>query len=523
MVKNNKKNLIFICFLLILFFCNIKVYAEEKNIDEIIVISDSEIKGDTISTCDDISLIKTDDVNKTINKYKKDPRVKYVFKNTPINLCQSEPDDIVSYDERFGKKLVQAEEYMSVIPKSRVRVGVIDFNFHCTNKDFKDQYNKNLSFTITGGQGNYDYSKTKLITNKNEDFHGSRVASIIGAKRDNHYGIDGIASINNNKYLDLILINPKELSLYDILCSMKYAKDINCQVINCSFSLSGNNIDEDYCKYIDELLKEIKDSGCTIVAASGNENEYTLEYPAASKHVIGVIGSNDSGTGKDPFSDYGPYLNVCAPMSVFTMDGNEFSPDYGTSYSTPIVTSLVAYIKMINPNYTPDQVQNILQSTAEDLCTKGKDDKTAFGKINPIKAIKKVFYYKYKRMPVFKLYDRSKKCYFYTTSIICYTSIKKYIKKGVIGYSPLRGKGVYQLKKNNSFYYTTSKNKIKKLKKKGWILTHKGKPVFFSSGNKNIYQAQNRRNKKYYYTTNINKYKRLNKKWKRNGIAFKII
>ena len=54
----------------------------------------------------------------------------------------------------------------------------------------------------------------------------------------------------------------------------------------------------------------------------------------------------------------------------------------GTSQAAPHVAGLVAMIFGINPGLTPDQVQAIIQNTAVDLGTPGRDDFFGYGRIN---------------------------------------------------------------------------------------------------------------------------------------------
>ncbi len=106
-----------------------------------------------------------------------------------------------------------------------------------------------------------------------------------------------------------------------------------------------------------DLLRRTK-PGLVVVAAAGNAGVSNPEYPAAFKGVV-AVGAIDRNGKKTHFTNYGPWLDVCAPgesvHSTFVdwrsrkkgpSDDKRSFEGYavwsGTSFSTPAVAAAIA-------------------------------------------------------------------------------------------------------------------------------------------------------------------------------------
>ncbi len=123
-----------------------------------------------------------------------------------------------------------------------------------------------------------------------------------------------------------------------------------------NFSFGGTGRDEMFESVIDHYHRC---EGVVFVAAAGNEGSCVEQYPAALPSVIGVAALGP--TGPAPFSNYGPWVDACAPgtdlvSSFFAkFDGDApringiDSDDFeqwatwsGTSFAAPVVVAALA-------------------------------------------------------------------------------------------------------------------------------------------------------------------------------------
>ena len=203
--------------------------------------------------------------------------------------------------------------------------------------------------------------------------HGTGVAGLIGAKRNNGYGIDGVA--DNVKIMVLMAVSNGDEYDKDIANAIKYAVDNGAKVINMSF---GKRISP-HKDWLDAMYKYAADKDVLLVHASGNENLNTdsvQEYPNATfldgtVHDSNVIEVGASASKLDTalaasFSNYGKKtVDVFAPgVKVTSIDlGAEFDTADGTSFSAPIVTGIAALILEYYPKLSAAQVKEaIVQS-----------------------------------------------------------------------------------------------------------------------------------------------------------------
>jgi subtilisin family serine protease len=70
--------------------------------------------------------------------------------------------------------------------------------------------------------------------------------------------------------------------------------------------------------------------------------------------------------------------------------GGGFAPGWCTSFATAHVSGVVALMLERGPSLVPDGVRRILEATATDLGTKGKDAQYGWGLVNPRKALEAV-------------------------------------------------------------------------------------------------------------------------------------
>lgn len=241
--------------------------------------------------------------------------------------------------------------------------------------------------------------------NKPWDFdgHGTIVAGIIAATHNDV----GIAGINPHaQVMVLKAINNFGNTRASYLAeAIVYAADNGARVIN--LSVGGPGISRMEQAAIDYAYSK----GVLVVAASGNEGIELEEYGPGGRDNVLTVGATYFDDRAAAFSNFGESVDLVAPgVDVLSLrarytDANfGAGEDYvvgdnfvgedkryihvsGTSFSAPIVAATASLLMAKNPAFTAAEVQDLLQQTAEDIESPGKDSYSGYGLINATAAL----------------------------------------------------------------------------------------------------------------------------------------
>lgn len=247
--------------------------------------------------------------------------------------------------------------------KTKMVVAVLDGGFvNATDMDYAGGYN----FSRLGGSRNGDYLKDSSGCG---NLHGTAVAGIIGAIRDNGYGMSGI--VDADIYAGRVLACDSGY-LSDAADGIRWAAgDPNvvgtplprvADVINLSLTGETGGCPS----YMQSAINYAVSKGSTVVVAAGNDNKDASAYsPANCANVINVGAVSRFGS-KAYFSNFGASIDVAAMgMGVLTLQGTDDTSYWnGTSFSSPITAGVAALLKQHYPTLTPAQVESLLKSTA---------------------------------------------------------------------------------------------------------------------------------------------------------------
>jgi hypothetical protein len=278
---------------------------------------------------------------------------------------------------------------------SQTVIAVIDDGLDINHIDLKDNlWVNNLEMNGLPGvddDGNfivddslgYDFGNLDTDPSPNDTLwtHGTHVAGIAGAVTNN---TTGIASISNNVRLMAVKGSSSNLYVSNGYEAIAYAADNGANVINLSWGSPVESITESntilYAYYLDVVL----------VAAAGNTNDGTVNYPAAYPHVISVASTTYNDT-KSVGTTYGQWIDVSAPgTNIYsTIPGNRFGLLSGTSMASPLVAGLAGLLKTFNPLLNPDQVEDCIKNNTDniDFMNPNFFGKLGTGRINAFKAM----------------------------------------------------------------------------------------------------------------------------------------
>jgi subtilisin family serine protease len=228
--------------------------------------------------------------------------------------------------------------------------------------------------------------------------HGTHVAGIIGAERNNGKGIDGIA---DNVQLMMLKANGniRELRDKSLANAIRFAVDHGAQIINLSF---GKPYTWDK-KSVDDAIAYAKKKDVLLVHAAGNNGQnvdVAPNYPNPADKSnwieVGASGPKDDNTLAASFSNYGKSsVDVFAPGVQINscIPGSKYEEESGTSMATPVVVGVAALLREYYPNLKAIQIKEIITKTVikrevlRDKCISG-------GVVNVYNALKLAGTYK---------------------------------------------------------------------------------------------------------------------------------
>lgn len=210
--------------------------------------------------------------------------------------------------------------------------------------------------------------------------HGTHVAGIIAAERDNGMGINGVAK--NVKIMAIRAVPNGDEYDKDIALALRYAVDNGAKVINTSFGKYFSMHPE----WVYDAIKYAEEKDVLIVNAAGNESvdlDKESVYPNDQMDNVTEIADNfitvgalnyeyGSGLVAD-FSNYGKSnVDVFAPgVKIWaTTPNNTYEYLQGTSMAAPSVSGIAALIRSYYPTLTAPQVKKILMDSG--ISTKSK-------------------------------------------------------------------------------------------------------------------------------------------------------
>lgn len=282
----------------------------------------------------------------------------------------------------------------------RIIVAVLDTGVDLKHPEYQENLLPGYDFVnIIDGASQFvgDYLGYDEIPD-DEVGHGTHVTGIIAAKGDVvPKGIVPKCKILPVRVLAAMQRGSKRVGaglVDNINAGIKWAIDHGADVINMSLGIphAGGGLPHQ------EVVDYARRKGVTIVAASGNDGQQQLYYPAALPHVI-AVGAVDEGGNMAMFSTYGPQVSLVAPgTNIYsTYLNNDYGFSTGTSHASPFVAGAVALLKSYalqkkNMRLSDAQVKHLLKHTADKLDTRFKHHKAGFGRLNLIDALRLLDY-----------------------------------------------------------------------------------------------------------------------------------
>ncbi|MGI4763123.1 MAG: S8 family peptidase [Janthinobacterium lividum] len=208
-----------------------------------------------------------------------------------------------------------------------------------------------------------------------DPLHGTHVAGIIAAVRDNNLGVQGIANAPVQVMSVRAVPNGDERDK-DVANAIRYAVDNGAQIINMSF---GKEFSPQR-PAVEAAYKYAASKNVLLVHAAGNEDDnldLIPHYPAAfyldgstptNLLTVGASGPTDDANLPASFSNYSKrQVDVFAPgVGIFsTLPGNKYGSESGTSMASPVTAGVAAVLKSYYPSLTAADLKRIIRQSAQ--------------------------------------------------------------------------------------------------------------------------------------------------------------
>ena len=257
--------------------------------------------------------------------------------------------------------------------------------------------------------------------------HGTHVSNTISQNTNN--GLQGAGVANGAKIMPIKVLDASGSGEESAVAeALHLAADNGAEVVNMSLGFPAGTLASEL-PLMAQAVAYAYSKGVTIVAAAGNDAAASCSYPAAFPEVI-CVGSTKYDGNLAWYSNYGTDLELVAPGGAYCASADDllclllgypyifndqngdgwpdgvlqetFGADYtfddwfyeGTSMASPHVAAVAALVigkaKGLGLSLTPQQVREILTSSAKDKGSPGYDSTYGWGLVDAAAALAKV-------------------------------------------------------------------------------------------------------------------------------------
>ncbi|MGW8122503.1 S8 family peptidase [Roseivirga echinicomitans] len=298
---------------------------------------------------------------------------------TVENLSKIESQDaVIDLGKNYMSQILQAVDGEISLDSVLVLI-----NMDLKELESSAKYSYDLDFDsreIVGDDPNnlaeVGYGNNDVSGKGTDNFHGTHVAGIIAAVRNNGLGMDGVA--DNVSIMAIRAVPDGDERDKDVANAIRYAVDNGAQIINMSFGKAYSpNV-----QYVYDAIEYAHSKGVLLVHAAGNSGENIDEannFPNDKfgkkgdwPHWIEVGASSWGGNGDyvASFSNYGSKsVDVFAPgVAIYsTAPENSYQNAQGTSMASPVTAGVAALLLSYYPELTAAQLKDILMKSVRML------------------------------------------------------------------------------------------------------------------------------------------------------------
>jgi len=285
--------------------------------------------------------------------------------------------DAVRALETSNPEVLKAKNDMLSLLSNGIDLNRINRVLGYYGDQLKYLYNENFNPRKIVGDNNSNQTE-KIYGNNDvigpDSSHGTHVAGIIAATRDNNLGIKGVAT--NVKIMAIRVVPNGDERDKDVANGIRYAVDNGAKIINMSFGKAYSP----FKKVVDEAVKYAESKGVLLVHAAGNSNQnndteanFPNRYAKADQTEfnnwleIGASGFEKGLNLPADFSNYGKKsVDLFSPGVdiLSTTPDNTYDTYSGTSMAAPAAAGVAALVMSYEKNLTASDLRSLLLDTS---------------------------------------------------------------------------------------------------------------------------------------------------------------
>ena len=297
------------------------------------------------------------------------------------------------WDRQWGPVRIGAPAAWATTTGAGVTIGVVDTGIDLNHEDLAGKIAGSTACLGTGG----DPARCGGSA-QDQDGHGTHVAGIAAAAKDNGRGIAGVAP--DARLLVAKVFGRNSGSLDDVRAGIQWVVDRGAKVVNLSLEtdsgllgLFGGGGSADLAAAVEYAWAR----GAIPVLAAGNASLFSssANYGAANAVVVGATGRNDEPaaysvpTGNAKWALVAPGGNVArggSESAIYsTFPSNRYTYIEGTSMAVPHVSGALALL--LARGLSPQRAVEVLLATAERGVGCGGGSPTCAGRLDVARAV----------------------------------------------------------------------------------------------------------------------------------------
>ena len=272
--------------------------------------------------------------------------VKFAEKDMLVEASEFIPND-PKYAEGWHLPTIDAPLAWEMATAHGITIAILDTGVNNAHPDLADQ--------IVAGWNSVSRNADTADING----HGTKVAGTAAASTDNGIGVAAVGLGAN--IMPIRITNRSDGYAYwsDIANGLTWAADNGADVANISYSVTSSSSVSSAAQYMRKKMG-------LVVAAAGNDGS---DPGWGDNPAIITVSATNASDGKASWSNYGSYVDVAAPGAGIrtTTKSGGYGSVSGTSFASPATAGVVALIMGANPDLSPDEIESILEASADDL------------------------------------------------------------------------------------------------------------------------------------------------------------